>query len=38
MLHVDDAALIFRLEGPTGIRLKLKDLHQARTVVDELAP
>ncbi|MBP6404589.1 MAG: lipoprotein-releasing ABC transporter permease subunit [Proteobacteria bacterium] len=38
MLHVDDAALIFRLEGPTGIRLKLKDLHQARTVVDELSP
>jgi lipoprotein-releasing system permease protein len=38
MLHVDDAALIFRLEGPTGIRLKLKDLHEARTVVDELSP
>ncbi len=38
MLHVADAALIFRLEGPTGIRLKLKDLHQARTVVDELGP
>jgi lipoprotein-releasing system permease protein len=38
MLHVDDAALIFRLEGPTGIRLKLKDLHEARTVVDELGP
>ena len=38
MLHVDDAARIFRLEGPTGIRLKLKDLHEARTVVDELGP
>ncbi len=38
MLHIDDAALIFRLEGPTGIRLKLKDLHEARTVVDELSP
>jgi lipoprotein-releasing system permease protein len=38
MLHVDDAALIFRLEGPTGIRLKLKDLHEARAVVDELGP
>jgi lipoprotein-releasing system permease protein len=38
MLHIDDAALIFRLEGPTGIRLKLKDLHEARTVVDQLSP
>ncbi len=38
MLHIDDAALIFRLEGPTGIRLKLKDLHRARGVVDELSP
>lgn len=37
MLHVDDAAKIFRLEGPTGIRLKLKDLHQAREVAGELA-
>ena len=37
MLHVEDAARIFRLEGPTGVRLKLKDLHQARTVAMELA-
>ena len=37
MLHVDDAARIFRLEGPTGIRLKLKDLHQAREVGSQLA-
>ena len=37
MLHVDDAARIFRLEGPTGIRLKLKDLHQAREVGAQLA-
>ena len=29
LLHQDDAARIFRLEGPTGIRLKLKDLNQA---------
>ena len=27
---------IFRLEGPTGIRLKLKDLHKAREVAAEL--
>ncbi len=36
MIHIDDAAKIFRLEGPTGIRLKLKDLHQAREVASEL--
>jgi lipoprotein-releasing system permease protein len=24
LLHVDDAQRIFRLEGPTGVRLKLK--------------
>ncbi len=32
LLHQDDAARIFRLEGPSGIRLKLRDLHQAREV------
>jgi len=37
MLHQDDAAKIFRLEGPTGIRIKLQDLHQAREVAAELS-
>ena len=37
MLHYEDAQRIFRLEGPTGIRLKLKDLHEAPRVVQELA-
>jgi lipoprotein-releasing system permease protein len=37
MIHQEDAARIFRLEGPTGIRLKLRDLHQARAVADDLA-
>ncbi|KQP17681.1 lipoprotein-releasing ABC transporter permease subunit [Pseudorhodoferax sp. Leaf267] len=37
MLHIEDAARLFRLEGPTGVRLKLRDLHQARTVAMELA-
>jgi lipoprotein-releasing system permease protein len=37
MMHMDDAARIFRLEGPTGIRLRLKDLHKAPTVTRELA-
>ncbi len=36
MLHWEDAARIFRLEGPSGVRLKLRDLHQARQVADEL--
>jgi lipoprotein-releasing system permease protein len=37
LLHEQDAARIFRYEGPTGIRLKLKDLHQAPEVAAELA-
>jgi lipoprotein-releasing system permease protein len=37
LIHVDDASRIFRLEGPSGIRLKLQDLHQARQVAYELA-
>lgn len=37
MLHVEDAARIFNLEGPTGVRLKLRDLHQAREVAAQLS-
>ena len=37
LIHMEDAARIYRLEGPTGIRLKLRDLHQARAVAAELA-
>ncbi len=37
LVHVDDAARLFRLEGPTGVRVKLRDLHQARAVGAELA-
>ena len=37
LIHQDDAAKIFRLEGPTGIRLKLKDLNEARSVAAQLA-
>ena len=37
LLHHEDAQRIFRLEGPTGVRLKLKDLHQAREVAQQLA-
>lgn len=37
MVHEQDAARVFRLEGPSGVRLKLKDLNQAREVADDLA-
>ena len=37
LMHLDDAARIFRLEGPTGVRVKLRDLHQAPEVAAELA-
>jgi lipoprotein-releasing system permease protein len=37
MMHLDDAAKMFRLEGPTGVRLKLQDLHQARAVAKQLS-
>jgi lipoprotein-releasing system permease protein len=37
MMHQDDAARIFRLEGPTGVRLRLKDLHKSREVTQQLA-
>src|SRR6218665_2303472 len=37
MVHIEDAAKLFRLEGPSGVRLKLRDLHQAREVALELA-
>jgi lipoprotein-releasing system permease protein len=37
LIHVDDAARLFRVEGPTGVQLRLKDLHQAREVAEQLA-
>ncbi len=37
LMHMDDLARIYRLEGATGVRLKLRDLHQARVVADQLA-
>jgi lipoprotein-releasing system permease protein len=36
MLHIEDAQRLFRLEGPTGVRLKLRDLNRAREVAAEL--
>ena len=37
MLHQDDAARIFRFEGPTGVRVKIRDLHAAREVAVAMA-
>ncbi len=36
LIHVEDAARLFRVEGPTGVQLRLKDAQQARAVADEL--
>jgi lipoprotein-releasing system permease protein len=37
LMHIEDAQRIFRLEAPSGVRLKLKDGQQARSVASELA-
>ncbi|MFM6985827.1 MAG: lipoprotein-releasing ABC transporter permease subunit [Hydrogenophaga sp.] len=37
LLHTGDAARIFRVEGPTGIRVKIQNLHEARQVAIDLA-
>jgi len=37
LMHVEDAAKLFRVAGPTGVQLRLKDLQQARQVALELA-
>jgi lipoprotein-releasing system permease protein len=37
LIHVDDAAKLFRVGGPTGVQLKLADVHQARQIGDQLA-
>jgi lipoprotein-releasing system permease protein len=37
LVHLDDAAKLFRVEGPTGVQLRLKDRNQAREVGAALA-
>ena len=37
LIHIDDAAKLFRVEGPTGVQLRLKDVQQAREVGDVLS-
>ncbi len=37
LMHIDDAARLFRTGGPQGVQLRLKDFHQAREVSAELS-
>ncbi|HKX94270.1 MAG TPA: lipoprotein-releasing ABC transporter permease subunit [Methylibium sp.] len=37
LLHLDDAARLFRTEGPTGVQLRLADQQDARRVAAELS-
>ena len=37
LVHLDDAARLFRTEGPTGVQLRLQDLNEAPRVAAELA-
>jgi lipoprotein-releasing system permease protein len=36
LIALDDAARLFRVEGPTGVQLRLADVHSARTVGRDL--
>ncbi len=36
LIHIDDAARLYRLEGPSGVQLKLADVHAARGVAIRL--
>ncbi|HMM85029.1 lipoprotein-releasing ABC transporter permease subunit [Azohydromonas sp.] len=37
LIHLRDAAALFRTEGPTGVQLRLGDVHAARNVAYELS-
>ena len=36
LVHLDDAAKLYRLDGATGVQLRLGDRHQARAVAQQL--
>lgn len=36
LIHLEDAARLFRFEGPAGVQLRLADVHAARSVAWEL--
>ncbi len=37
LIHMDDAARLFRLDGPSGVQLRLADAQQARDVAQRLS-
>ena len=37
LINLDDAARFFRVEGPTGVQLRLRDVHAAREVAAQLS-
>lgn len=37
LIHLADAERLFRVEGPTGVQLRLQDLHEAPTVAYQLS-
>ncbi|MBI3368039.1 MAG: lipoprotein-releasing ABC transporter permease subunit, partial [Burkholderiales bacterium] len=37
LIHLDDAAKLYRFDGPSGVQLRLKDLHAARRVANDLS-
>ncbi len=37
LMHIDDAATLFRTGGPVGVQLRLKDAQSARDVADQLS-
>jgi lipoprotein-releasing system permease protein len=36
-IHIEDAKILYRLEGPSGVQLKLADLYGARRVAQQLS-
>ncbi|OYU92700.1 MAG: lipoprotein-releasing system transmembrane subunit LolC, partial [Burkholderiales bacterium PBB5] len=36
LIHLDDAQKLYRQDGPSGVQLRLADLHQARGVAQQL--
>ncbi len=36
LIHLEDAARLFRVEGPTGVQLRLADVHAARAAAADL--
>ena len=36
LIHLDDAARLFQVAGPTGVQLRVGNVHEARRVADDL--